>query len=166
MERTLILVRHAKADDGPVDIRRSLSRRGERDAAALGDWLAGNGLAPTHVVVSPATRARQTWDAIAARLDGARPEVVVDDRIYDNDVDRLRAVVHDIAGEARTLALVGHNPSMHDFAVQLDDRAGDAQLRTALREAFPTSAIAVFGITTSAPQARAGRLLAYGVGRG
>ena len=166
MDRTLVLIRHAKAGDGTIDIRRPLTSRGERDAAAIGEWLAGNGLVPTHAVVSEAVRARQTWGAALAQLPGAPPEVALDDRLYANDADQLLAVVQETAAGARTLALVGHNPSMHELAVRLDDGAGDANLRVALREGFPTSAIAAFSVGAWAQvRAGGGRLVAYGVGR-
>jgi phosphohistidine phosphatase len=144
--RTLVLIRHAKAADGVVDVERPLAPRGVRDAQAIGVWLAEIGVVPDLVVVSPAVRARQTWDAAAASLPGS-PRTVIDDRIYDNAVDELLDIVHETPDEVGSLALVGHNPSFGELAYQLDDEAGDPEARQDVLAGFPTSAVAVFDIS-------------------
>lgn len=143
--RTLVLIRHAKSADGSVDIERTLTGRGMRDARAIGAWLAETGIMPDRVVVSPAVRARQTWDAAAAALPDP-PEPQIDDRIYDNALDALLEIVHETPEQVRTLALVGHNPSFGDFAYQLDDESGDPEPRQEVLAGFPTSAVAVFEV--------------------
>ena len=142
--RRLVLIRHAKSADGPIDVERPLAPRGRRDAGAIGELLA-DGRVPDRVVVSPATRARQTWEGAQATL-GVPVELAVDDRIYDNDVDSLLAVVRDTPKHVRTLALVGHNPSFEVLALELDDGAGDDALRRAIRDGFPTSAVALLAV--------------------
>jgi phosphohistidine phosphatase len=143
MTRQLVLIRHAKAADGDVDIERPLTGRGRRDAAAVGRWLARSGLAPDRVFVSPAQRARETWAAAAAELPGAA-SAEVEDRIYDNDVDTLLAVLRDVPDNVEVLAVVGHNPSVERLANDLDDGEGDPDSREQLADGFSTSGIAVF----------------------
>jgi phosphohistidine phosphatase len=146
--RTLVIVRHAKAvQEGATDEARVLADRGLADAAAAGRWLAKQGLIPDRVVVSPARRAIQTWDAVATDL-GASPVVVVDDRVYDNTVDALLSVVHDTPDDIATLAMVGHNPSMHALVLGLDDGNGEPEARAAIAEKYPTSGIAVMDVDT------------------
>jgi phosphohistidine phosphatase len=145
MTRELVLIRHAKAADGDVDIERPLTGRGRRDAAAVGSWLARSGIALDRVFVSPAQRARETWAAAAAELPGAAA-AEVDDRIYDNDVDTLLAVLRDVPDNVQALALVGHNPSVEGLANDLDDGDGDPDSREQLADGFSTSGIAVFEI--------------------
>jgi phosphohistidine phosphatase len=147
MPRRLLLVRHAKAGDAPVDAERPLTGRGERQAAAIGSWLADSGLVPDAVVVSPATRAAQTWAGAAARLPAA-PEPVVDPRIYVNTVDAVLAAVGETDDGLQTLAVVGHNPSIGQLAYDLDDGEGDPGARQALAQGFPTAAVAVFTLGT------------------
>ena len=142
--RRLVLIRHAKSAEGPIDVERPLAPRGQRDAGAIGALLA-DGRVPDRVVVSPATRARQTWDGAQSVL-GISIDTEIDDRIYDNDVDSLLAVIHDTPEHVRTLALVGHNPAFEMLALELDDGAGDETLRRALRDGFPTSAVALFAV--------------------
>src|SRR3954453_20184933 len=79
----LLLIRHAQAADGPVDIDRPLTAQGRRQAEDLGRWLEQAGLAPGAVLVSPARRAQQTWEQAAAALEPA-PTPTVDARILDN----------------------------------------------------------------------------------
>jgi phosphohistidine phosphatase len=149
MARTLLLVRHAKAVQvGASDAQRELAPRGVDDAEAAGRWLAANGLAPEYVVVSPAVRAAQTWHAVASTL-GGEPVVEVDGRIYDNTPELLLAVIRDVADEHRTIALIGHNPSMHALADTLDDGTGDSDTQVRLAEGYPTMAIAVFDVEAS-----------------
>src|SRR5215204_6056952 len=117
--RQLVLVRHAKSGEGAVDRDRPLADRGVAEAPAVGRWLAGHRIAPDRVVVSPARRARQTWELAAAELGPAvRP--VIDDRVYRNTVEDLLEVVRDTPAEVTTLAIVGHNPGLQDFAIALD----------------------------------------------
>jgi phosphohistidine phosphatase len=145
--RTLLLIRHAKAvQDADTDRVRELSSRGRRDGAALGRWLADHDLVPERVVVSPARRAGQTWEAAAAVTGG--PAAVVDKRIYDNSMDSLLSVARETPGQVSSVAIVGHNPSMHAFAYSLDSGAGSTTASEALASAYPTSAVAVFEVTS------------------
>jgi phosphohistidine phosphatase len=143
--RRVLLIRHAKAADARVDLDRPLAGRGTRQAAAIGAWLEETGRVPDRVVVSPARRAAQTWDVAAARL---RPHVqpVVDPRIYDNGVEALLAVVRETPGDVRTVAVVGHNPSIGELAAALDDGRGDPAARRAVESGFPTAGVAVFSL--------------------
>jgi phosphohistidine phosphatase len=143
--RRLVIVRHAKAADGDPDRQRPLAPAGWTAAGEIGRWLADESIAPDRVVVSPARRAEQTWDAAAARLSGP-PEPVPDDRIYANTVDDLLDVVRDTPDDVDTLVVVGHNPSVHEFAIAVDDGEGDPALRDELGARFPTAAAAVYRV--------------------
>jgi phosphohistidine phosphatase len=97
-------------------------------------------------VTSPARRAAETWAAAARALTNP-PEPNEDERIYDNTLDSLQDVIRDTPPDVGTLVLVGHNPSMRDFAQATDDGAGDPELRKILADRFPTAAVAVFDIS-------------------
>jgi phosphohistidine phosphatase len=163
-----VLIRHAKAvSDGGADIRRALAERGVADAAAVGRWLADHRVVPDRVVVSPARRARQTWE-LAAAVGGTAPEPIVDERVYANTPDDLLAVVRGTPREVATLVVVGHNPAIEAFAVALDDGRGDAAGRGELRRKYPTSGISVFAVSAEWERVGAGtgRLTAFAVPRG
>jgi len=143
----LVLVRHAKAADGPVDAERPLTGKGKRHAAAIGVWLAEAGLVPDRVAVSSARRAAQTWAGAAERLDDGPPPTV-DARIYDNTVEAMLTVVRETPEDVQTLGVVGHNPSIAELAGVLDDGDGDPAARKKLEAGFPTGCVAVFELTT------------------
>jgi phosphohistidine phosphatase len=145
----LVLIRHAKAEQGSPDIERPLSDRGRADAAEIGRWLATQGVKPDRVVVSPSRRTRQTWE------HAATAPVEVDGRIYDNTVRDLLEIVRETPDDVQTLVLVGHNPSMGELVALIDPD---------VRE-FPTSATAIVELDDWA-DARSGRLVARTVPRG
>jgi phosphohistidine phosphatase len=147
-DHRLVLIRHAKSADGPVDLGRALTPRGHRDARAAGRWLAGTGFVPDLIVVSPARRAVQTWDEIAAHLDGV-PAPTIDDRIYGSSVDVLLDVIHAAPVTMSTLALVGHNPAIRTLANLVDDGLGDSDARRELDAGYPTCGIAVFDVSVA-----------------
>jgi phosphohistidine phosphatase len=158
----LVLIRHAKAAGGAVDADRPLTEGGARQAAAIGPWLEQAGLVPDRVLVSPARRAAQTWEA-AAPTSAARP--ITEPRIYDNTVDALLAAIQETPDDVTTLALVGHNPSIGELAHALDDGQGDPAAQQQLDRGFPTGAVAVFvvGASFDGVELGAGRLTAFAV---
>ena len=146
--RRLLLVRHAKAGDGPVDAERPLTERGTHQATAMGSRLEQAGLAPDRVIVSPARRAAQTWELASAQL-GAAPPPIVDERIYDNTVEALLAAIRETPDDVRTVAVVGHNPSIGELAAVLDGGQGSPEARRAVDGGFPAGGVAVFRLPGS-----------------
>ncbi|GAB7049405.1 SixA phosphatase family protein [Catenuloplanes indicus] len=137
--RTLVLLRHAKADrpDGIGDLERPLTERGHADAAAAGAWLAHHGYAPDLVICSPARRTRQTWHGVAvamaeASADAGAPTVRYEAALYAEGHHALLAVVKAVPAETSTVLLVGHNPDISLLSAMLDpDGANDSDgLRT------------------------------------
>jgi phosphohistidine phosphatase len=142
--RRLILLRHstaAKAEPGGSDQDRVLTAEGRADAAMVGAYLVNHSFRPDQVLVSPATRTRDTWRQIAAALRVA-PDARFDQRIYNASAQTLFNVIVEAPNEARTLLVLGHNPGLHELAVLLT-ATGDIDLRERLRENMPTSGIAV-----------------------
>src|SRR5690349_25153112 len=86
-DRTLVLLRHAKAAHPPAmaDIDRALTPRGHADAAVAGGWLTGQRLIPQVVMCSPARRTRETWHGVALALgpDATGITVVYDPAVYE-----------------------------------------------------------------------------------
>jgi phosphohistidine phosphatase len=153
-EHTLVLIRHAKSDwsANASDRQRPLNRRGQRQAPESGRWLAQNLQPIEQAVVSPAQRARSTWDLVAAELPDPVP-VAVDDRAYTFDARGLMSIIHDLADDLGTVALVGHNPAMEELAGHL----------TGGWVAMPTSSLAVIGLAGPWSEAGPGAtLLAHG----
>lgn len=144
--RRLMLLRHAKterAEPGARDRDRELTKRGRTDAQAIGAYMARHGLVPDLALVSPATRAQETW-ALAADYFVKPPKAVDEERIYNASADKLLTLIGE-AGRARTLLLVGHNPGFHDLAVALV-ASGDVATRERLNEKLPTSGLVVIDL--------------------
>jgi phosphohistidine phosphatase len=162
--RQLVLIRHAKSGEGAVDRDRPLARRGLAEAPAVGRWLAQQRIIPDRVVVSPARRARQTWELAATEL-GPTAEPVLDDRVYGNTVEDLLEIVRETPAEVTTLAVVGHNPGIEDLAIALDDGRGDDSGRTELTTKYPTSGVAVFDVGDSWAGVMSATLTSFAVPR-
>jgi phosphohistidine phosphatase len=154
MTDRLLLLRHAKSSwDEPIadDRARPLAPRGRRAAARIGEHLRSAGLVPAVAVCSPAERARETL----RRLELPGGETRFDERLYGAGAEEILAVVRD-QGAPGTLLAVGHNPGMHELAIELagPDLGEDAER---LRERFPTGALAVFEIEGAWSELSAGR---------
>jgi phosphohistidine phosphatase len=119
----LLLIRHAKTEQGSPDEARQLTDRGRRDSAAIGDWFRAHNVVPDLVVVSPAKRARQTWE-----LAGIDAKSEIDERVYENSVSDLLDIMRGADESVATLAIVGHNPSIESFAAR---HGGPGEISTA-----------------------------------
>jgi phosphohistidine phosphatase len=147
--RRLMLLRHAKTEtDAPSgrDRDRRLDERGRRDAAEIGGWIGRHPPFPDLVLVSPAMRAKQTWDIAWEAMKGhARlPQVACVEDLYGADSRQLLETVRmACASDPRRLMLVGHNPGMHELALALTG-SGEGAARKALAHNLPTAGLAVF----------------------
>lgn len=128
-ERTLILLRHAKSDwsGSEADIDRPLAERGRAQAPLAGRWLADRVGRVDLAIVSPAKRARETWELVSAQLAEAPPHRL-DDRVYAASAERLLEVIREVPDDAGSVILVGHNPGMEELASNLS--GDEVTLRT------------------------------------
>jgi phosphohistidine phosphatase len=141
-ERTLVLLRHAKAEQArnAPDLERPLTARGHADAAAAGAWLARHALLPDVVLCSAARRTRQTWHGVALGMTGSPPEggpagsvpvVRYEAAAYEARPEELLTLVRSVPGETGTVLLIAHNPGISLLSALLDpDRADQDGLRT------------------------------------
>ena len=152
--RRLMLLRHAKIEHGEPggrDQDRRLDARGHKDAAEIGGWIGRHQPFPDCVFVSPAVRARQTWEIAWEAMEdrGPQPQVVFLPELYGADsTELLQAIRTASATDPKRLMLVGHNPGMHELAVALIG-SGDAAGRQRLADNLPTSGLAVFDFAVS-----------------
>ncbi len=110
----LWILRHAKARQALADEwdrDRPLAESGHDHARRLNAWLKDCGRTlPDRVMVSPATRTRQTADEVLSGLDVPPP--VFDERLWEADDDDLIATLSDCPDGSHRLLLVGHNPGL------------------------------------------------------
>ena len=139
--RRLLLLRHAKTErpePGERDRNRKLTKRGREDAPLIGAYMARHGLVPDLALVSPATRAEETWALVAKALPTA-PKLVEEEGIYNAGRDKLIGIIRK-ARDAHVLLVVGHNPGLHELAVSLI-ASGDVEARERVNEKLPTSLV-------------------------
>jgi len=101
----LILWRHAEAEEGGPDLERKLTAKGRRQAKHVAAWLLQRLPSKYTLLSSPAVRARQTADALAARCTTnalLAPGASVADVLETADWPRRKG----------TVIVVGHQPTL------------------------------------------------------
>jgi phosphohistidine phosphatase len=139
----LLLMRHASAGPGGVDRERPLSAEGAAEAARMGPALAGlaaRGFRPEHALVSPARRARETFEALRGALASLGAEE--DEALYLASAGELLARLQRLPDRAAQVLLIGHNPGLTDLVAWL---AGGAEpgARRAARGLVPAACAAL-----------------------
>ncbi len=141
--KTLILVRHGKAVrewDAPSDFARGLIERGVNNSLATAERLKTECGALELALVSPAARSKQTW--MAMETIWPAQSVIYDDDLYlaPPEVIYERVSRHG-ADPSGVVAVIGHNPGLHDFALQLSAAPSehDQAATQRIAEGFPTA---------------------------
>ncbi len=139
----LILLRHAKSawPENVADHDRPLAERGRKAAPLIGAYMAREKLIPDLALVSPARRARETWDIVRKDLPKAITQRDAPG-IYEVPAEAILEVIRTVEPDVRTLLLVGHNPGMEDLAALLA-KTGEADALQRMAEKFPTGGLAV-----------------------
>lgn len=131
-ERTLVLLRHARAEaSGPGDHGRPLTASGRVAAADVGSWLSSQGVVPDVALVSDAQRTQETW-AEAAEAASWQVEPTLTAALYAAGPDTVLDLVEEVPDEVRTVVVVGHNPTIAYLAGMLDDGLGESAASAAL----------------------------------
>lgn len=139
----LLLFRHGRAvshDQGP-DISRPLTETGRRESIEIAKALHEGGVVPDLVLVSPAIRTRETWDN--AKVFFPSSEIRFERDLYLAVPDTILSLIHAIEEGPKTVMIIGHNPALHDLALDFFG-FGDRYAFARLRDEFPTSGCAVF----------------------
>ncbi|QRR03695.1 SixA phosphatase family protein [Dyadobacter sandarakinus] len=122
MKKTLILVRHATAEDQSFrmkDFDRNLNNKGLSEAEAMGKWMAAGQIGAEIWVTSPASRAYKTAEIMAKLLDVAPSTFVSVPEIYDGGPKAYLRAVNTTHVDAESVILFGHNPDITYFAEYL-----------------------------------------------
>ena len=138
----LILVRHAKAVDrmdAEDDFERGLTPRGRDDSQRAADSIAAANLTPGLALVSPAQRTLQTLHAMRETL--GNPAVESPMALYHASPDLLARAAREALTRASCIIMVGHNPGIGSFALDL---AFQADAGTQMPDGYPTAAATIF----------------------
>ena len=137
-------MRHAKAEQvAASDVERPLAERGRAQAADAGRWLLDVGVRPDHVLLSSAVRTRETWEALAWAA-GWSVEADLETALYAAGPEAALDVVRQVPAEARSLLVIGHNPTVGYLAQLLSDGTGDEAATSEMTGGYPTCALTVF----------------------
>ncbi|GAB2977257.1 SixA phosphatase family protein [Nocardioides montaniterrae] len=169
MARTLVVIRHAKAEPyaGGGDFERELTDRGRADAAEAGRWLAAQGVVPGAAYVSAAARTRGTWTALAEAA-GWDLEPAYDQALYGTDETGVLELINLTDASVDTVVVIGHNPTVEILAQLVSDGEGPPEVSESLLIGYPTCAVTVFDVAVpwSEVAEMSGTPRAFHVGRG
>lgn len=144
--RSLIVMRHAKAEPfASDDEHRRLTPVGASAARDAGAWLASQDLVPDHAWVSGAARTRETWEGVSEAI-GSQLSPVVDPSIYGAGPETLLDLLASTPSDARTVIVIGHNPTVAFMSHLLDDGSPDPVAWQRVSSGFPTASMAVFDV--------------------
>lgn len=168
LDRTLVIMRHAKAEqpEAIADIDRPLSERGRADAAAAGAWLAGSGITVDLVLCSPAKRTRATWHEVAVGFadkaddPGTSPTVHYERDLYHSGLAASLELIRATDPSIRTILLIGHNPTVSALSLRLDESAARDS------DGIATGGLAVHSVPTEWAGCVAAPLIASHTARG
>ena len=114
--KNLYLLRHAKSswDDFALkDFDRPLSTRGIQDADLMGNFFKSKRKGLDLVVSSPSKRTKETLDHF---FNKTTQNIIFDETIYHSSEQNIYSVLKHIEEDIKSLMIVGHNPSMHEFS--------------------------------------------------
>jgi len=142
--KTLILVRHAKAEPvspGMDDHSRALSLVGRAAATEAGQRLAEAGFAPSVALVSDATRTVQTWQLMSPAFGDVETTRVAG--LYDSTVGTVHSLLGALAPDVECAVVVGHEPTISATAAFLAGAESDRTAMQRIAHGLPTGAAAI-----------------------
>ncbi len=119
MSKTLLMVRHAKSSwDAPglSDHERPLLKIGIKRTKRMARFLSEKGVVPDLIISSHAVRAFETAKLLAKDLDYPKSEIQIERNIYYHDAEGLYSLAMALPDDKDVVMLVGHNPTMTQFA--------------------------------------------------
>lgn len=108
----LILWRHAEAEMGEPDEGRALTAKGHKQASKMAEWLDHNLPNSCRIMVSPATRAVQTAEALKRKFK------IVPDLAPDSTAERILSAAH-WPDSREPVLIIGHQPTLGQVASTL-----------------------------------------------
>ena len=141
--KRILLLRHAKSnwkDYTLADFDRPLAPRGRAAAPRVAAWIRDHDLVPDRVLCSAARRTAETWERMVPEL-GEVP-VVHRRALYHASTQAILKQLVQQDDDLTTVAVVGHNPGIAEFAGRYSVFGDEAQIAR-LRRKYPTGALAV-----------------------
>lgn len=123
MKRILVLLRHGEAEPlrsfDMQDRARSLTEKGCDDIARLAQSSLKQLVTPeTQFLVSPAVRARMTFEIFVQALGLSAPKTIWCPDFYDGSQQQVLDAFYKVDDTLTSIVAIGHNPTWSDFVSQ------------------------------------------------
>lgn len=118
MPKTLVLVRHSKAEERSLktgDINRSLTEKGLNDSIRMARFLLTRGLKPDLIISSSANRAAQTAEIFMQHMDISDKFLTLSGKLYYSSAKTILDYIYVTPDKANTVLIVGHNPGISEL---------------------------------------------------
>jgi phosphohistidine phosphatase len=119
MSKNLLMIRHGKSSwDAPglSDHERPLLKLGIERTKRMAHFLSEKRVVPDLIISSHAVRAFETAKLLAKELGYPKSEIQIERNIYYHDAEGLYSLVMALPDDKDVVMLVGHNPTMTQFA--------------------------------------------------
>lgn len=128
----------------------------------MGRHIKGLPSRPTLILASTAERVSETLELLL-KAWGEDVPVLRDRNLYLASPKSLLIHLRDTQEKSSNIMIIGHNPGIHEFALQLSGEVADDdgyEARRRLKDAYPTAALTVIRF----PHAKAWRDIGWGSG--
>ena len=117
----LILIRHAKSDwSGNVnDLQRGLNKRGYNSCRVISKELKKRTDKPDLFLISPALRAKLTYENIFLNWDDKDNNLLVEEDLYHASIEQIKKKLTSKVLGFSTVVIIGHNPILNLLMYQL-----------------------------------------------
>ena len=117
----LILIRHAKSDwSGNVnDLQRGLNKRGYNSCKVISEELKKRIDKPDLFLISPALRAKLTYENIFLNWGVKDNNLFVEEDLYNASVEQIKKTLSSKVLGFNTVVIIGHNPILNSLMYQL-----------------------------------------------
>ncbi len=112
-------MRHAKSTWEFPELRdeeRPLIEKGVKRTQKIINFLTKKNIKPDVILSSHAVRAHETAKIIAEGLAYPVKDIVIEEKVYESTLDNLFDVVNGTPDTKHTMVMVGHNPTITNFA--------------------------------------------------
>lgn len=126
--KTIYLLRHAKAvtaDDATPDIKRTLLKEGKNEAKDMAKEFSAKVMLPELLISSTAKRAVETARIFAKEVGYKKKKIIRNEKLYANDSAVILDLIKTLSDSADSVMIVGHNPSISQFAALLSQSFQD-----------------------------------------
>jgi phosphohistidine phosphatase len=141
MKKTLILMRHATAEEGSTvfkDIERELTSAGYIESARMGKQLLENIPSQPEVYCSPATRAQRTAEIVVEQFKLSVVNINTEENLYGSGPRGYLSTLNKLSESFSTVIIIGHNPDISYFTEYLcrEDMGGSLLPASAVQISF------------------------------